>query len=200
MTDTTFNLSESAQRRLGRMVEVLQKVQEREAKFDIEHWGGPTKIHPKLIELLAEEGPYRSVPLPEENLSLMADCGTTCCAVGWGLFDPELRGEGLKAGVWKSFSGAPRLEPRFGELEGLDAVGKFFEIDIITATRLFGGEYAVAEEKKRSTTPADVIGAIQHTLLTGKAPVWACHDINEEREIAKEMDITLYDEELGITR
>lgn len=137
--------------RLQHLIVILNKINT--ANFNLEGWG---KIN------------------TDANISIKAqqECGSVCCAIGWSLLSPKFRKEGLRYSKFHSyFVGKNAISPVYGkdeyghDIEGWEAVSKFFGIKCKTATHLFNASsYSTGD----STTPQQVIERIKAIIEHGE--------------------------------
>ena len=120
---------------------------------------------------------------PDVMLLPQHACGSTACAIGHAATDPWFMKEGLHLRMETIFLGFPNPNPRlmpipfYTSLGGttyrsFDAVSRFFEISLSTATALFDpGGYAPWEMSDHNITVKDFVRKLDQLVAIEK--IWS---------------------------
>ena len=126
--------------RLKHLIEVLKKVPEE--KFNLEFWRNydeadsfDESFDTITNEALKKHGFETLAELSDATFDVVMDCGTVACAVGWATSDPVFNAQGFKYGTTPTYT-----DENDCSYYNWDAVEQFFEIDYLTAQRLFSEE------------------------------------------------------------
>lgn len=113
-------------------------------QFDLNGWvqvkiGGQEYLDPKTLKKVKGNPTW----------SVHKACGTVACAVGHAPSIPEFKKAGLKLGVSdQDEENGGVLQPVYKDLDGWEAVEKFFGIDSATAEALFLGTKYEEDQRK----------------------------------------------------